>query len=106
MIWFQSFYETFTKLRNAMPAKDLMFLMQQKQTNVLICNTKTYKQRIQKKTTKSSIKPFQTRNKRQTTNQTELYTCLEMFCVSLYTKINDNTKKIKNKKILKKKKYM
>lgn len=28
---FNRFIETFTKLRNAMPAKDLMFLMQQKQ---------------------------------------------------------------------------
>lgn len=39
-------------------------------------------------TTKSSIKPFQTKKTNDKTtnkNQTELYTtCLEIFCVSLY----------------------
>lgn len=60
---FNRFIETFTKLRNAMPAKDLMFLKQKnkkknKQTNVLICNKNP-------NNNKSSIKPFQTRNKRQ-----------------------------------------
>lgn len=36
-------------------------------------------------TTKSSIKPFQTKKQTTNKNQTELYTtCLEIFCVSLY----------------------
>lgn len=57
---------------------------------ILICKTKK-KPSNNKKFNKAVPNNKQTQ-KRKTKNQTELYTCLEIFCVPLYTKLKTKEK--------------